>query len=726
MRRITLFALLALLLLSVGMTAAQQDATPFQVVDVAPAANNAALDAAVTIYFDRPVNCASAQAALQISPNVAGTLTCNAAYNSVTFLAAANYAPDSRYTFSFDSALTAQDGTALAAPFSYVLATQGNLAVTQVLPADGSDGVQTDSTITVIFNRPVVPLGVSEDSATLPQPLTFAPAVTGQGEWLNTSIYVFHPDPALQGGRSYTVKLDPALTAVDGATLAGAFSWSFSTVAPAISSLVPEDTVMNVDLDATLQVRFNQPMDQASVEASFSLHPLNSTQTVAGTFTWSDDGAGFRFTPDANLSLATDYIAEFTGDLPLPEGGGAVLSGQTEWGFRTVPAPSILGTDPGNGDAGVYPYSGFRIYFASPMNPDTLKDHVTISPEPANSFDTYYSNYDNSYSLSFPTDPSTDYTVTITSGMEDVYGNTISGQKVVHFTTAPSDPAVNLQVPGDIGFYNAYNPQTQLFLTHLNVSQIDLSLYSVSQSDLISALTGQNSYNPTATIQTGFSNQLRMWSIPNVAPENMYRYELLNLGGGSVDCPGAPPSRLHVGATAIVISDPDPLRARASAPDGAVINSLYKDYQLPIIGGPTCANNLLWWEVTLRDGTSAWVAEGTPDEYFLDLKEAPAATPVVVTGADGEALNPGIYLLTVTLARNAAERFEPPQAPAGRGDGEPDAQVFLRQPDHLGDQRQHRRAAPQRADQHLLRRQHGDRQGHHRRRRSAHAGAAAG
>ncbi len=159
MRRITLCVLLALLLLSVGMTTAQQDAASFQVVDVAPAANNAALDAAVTIYFDRPVDCASAQAALQISPNVAGTLTCNPAYNSVTFLAAADYAPDLRYTFSFDNSLTAQDGTPLAAPFSYELVTPGSLAVTQVLPADGSDGVETDSTITVIFNRPVVPLG---------------------------------------------------------------------------------------------------------------------------------------------------------------------------------------------------------------------------------------------------------------------------------------------------------------------------------------------------------------------------------------------------------------------------------------------------------------------------------------------------------------------------------------------------------------------------------------
>src|SRR5215213_293038 len=79
------------------------------------------------------------------------------------------------------------------------------LKVSQVLPADNGMGIEPDSTITVIFNLPVVPLTVAEDSSTLPQPLTFTPAVQGKGEWLNTSIYVFHPDPALQGGTNYTV-----------------------------------------------------------------------------------------------------------------------------------------------------------------------------------------------------------------------------------------------------------------------------------------------------------------------------------------------------------------------------------------------------------------------------------------------------------------------------------------------------------------------------------------
>ena len=83
------------------------------------------------------------------------------------------------------------------------------------------------------------------------------------------------------------------------------------------------------------------------------------------------------------------------------------------------------------------------------------------------------------------------------------------------------------------------------------------------------------------------------------------RYELLNLGRDEQlqTAPARSTSHLQVGDTAIVVSDPDPVRARASAPDGQVVGTLYKNYQLPITGGPVCANGILWWEVTLRDST---------------------------------------------------------------------------------------------------------------------------
>src|SRR5690606_16916683 len=116
-------------------------------------------------------------------------------------------------------------------------------------------------------------------------------------------------------------------------------------------------------------------------------------------------------------------------------------------------------------------------------------------PEPWREFDTYYSDWDNSYTLSFPTEPSTDYTITIEPGMADIYGNTIDERLVITYTTQPYDPEVMLEVPGSIGFYNAYNEQTQLFLTHRNVSRVDLELYSVDTDDFLRTLLLRGYYD---------------------------------------------------------------------------------------------------------------------------------------------------------------------------------------------------------------------------------------
>ena len=63
------------------------------------------------------------------------------------------------------------------------------LVVVSVLPEDGTREVAGRAVITVIFNRPVVPLVIVEDMDDLPQPLTITPAIDGVGEWLNTSIW---------------------------------------------------------------------------------------------------------------------------------------------------------------------------------------------------------------------------------------------------------------------------------------------------------------------------------------------------------------------------------------------------------------------------------------------------------------------------------------------------------------------------------------------------------
>lgn len=666
--RLLLFVILmALVPLSLPGFAAQQtpesEALPLTVIDTNPlAGQELGADDAITVFFDLPLNCESAEGAVSITPEVEGAVECDGM--SLTFTPSQPYEPATTYILAVAAGVQAAAGGSLAEDFTLELETVGNLAVSEVLPDDGATGIEADALITVIFNRPVVPLVSNEDRDTLPDPLTIEPAAEGDGEWLNTSIYVFRPDPALAGGTTYTVTVNGGLTAVDGAALSDDYTWSFTTVDPAITETMPLDLASNVGLDDSIQVTFNQPMDEASVEMAFYVRPEDDeTGSIEGSFEWNDESTGFRFVPAAPLDLDTVYQAGFE---PSAQGvgGDAPLTGQTDFSFATVPQPGVIGTNPFDGEQDVDVFAGFTINFSSPMNRETLREHVTIEPEPFREPNFYYYEWDNSYNISFVLEPSTDYTITIEPGMEDVYGNVIERSRTIRFSTAPYDPQVMLQAPRGVGLYNAYNDETQVFVTHRNVSQLDLQLYRVPTEDLITALTN-DPYDPAYNYQPSSSQFLAEWTIESVAPENQLRYELLDLGeqarsGGGVSCPGAMPTRLKVGDMAIVVSDPDPLRARSAPVDGDIVDQLYRDYQLPVTGGPLCNDGIVWWEVRLRDDSTAWVAEAVDDEYFLDVRTAAQTTPVDLPEGIGQnALAPGVYMLSISAPEMLREGGQP-------------------------------------------------------------------
>ena len=126
------------------------------------------------------------------------------------------------YHASLAAQAASAEGIALQDPFSFQFATVGDLQVSQVFPAPGTQDVASSAVVTVIFNRPVVPLVIAEEQANLPQPLVFSPVVAGKGEWVNTSVYAFRPTQALKGDTTYTLSVLAGLKDASGETsLAG-------------------------------------------------------------------------------------------------------------------------------------------------------------------------------------------------------------------------------------------------------------------------------------------------------------------------------------------------------------------------------------------------------------------------------------------------------------------------------------------------------------------------
>jgi len=636
---------------------------PPQVVDSDPVpGEELPLDGAITLYFNQSMDMASVQAAFAITPEVEGRFEV-VDDSTLRFIPAVPLARAKEYLVTVGVEAISTGGVPFAEPFTLRVTTVGYLEVSEVLPVPDASYIATDSAITVIFNRPVVPLVSIEEMANLPSPLVITPEVAGAGEWLNTSIYIFRPE-RLAGGTTYTVTVPAGLTDITGGMLVEDYTWSFSTLPPAVVRVWPAQNATDIGLDATVRIEFNQPMDRASVEEAFQLVE-QSAGRAAGEFIWNASSTQVRYRPAERLRLNGFYTVFLDADIARAANGTAQLEDDLGWNFITVGPPAITGTYPSNGEEDVDPFSGFTIYFATPMDGDTIRDKITIDPTPEGDFDAYYYDYDGRYAIYFAFEPETTYTFTIAPGMADPYGNTIDQGMTVTFTTRSYDPDVALIAPGQVGIYSAYAPQTRLFARHLNVDQLNLALYQVPLPTL-AALVGPDSWDLWDTwLPPQGASLLRRWSVPVEGEPNRWQYELLKISpvgdSGITACEGAPEMRLELGATAVVITDPDPLRARSEPGGGEIRELLYRDYQLPVVGGPVCANSMFWWQVTLRDGRMAWVAEGSAEEYYLDVyapAQATALPPVAAAGMMGgeESLPPGAYYLEMNSPQTSTDR----------------------------------------------------------------------
>jgi len=85
-------------------------------------------------------------------------------------------------------------------------------------------------------------------------------------------------------------------------------------------------------------------------------------------------------------------------------------------------------------------------------------------------------------------------------------------------------------------------------------------------------------------------------------------------------CPGIYLSRLHVGETAFVSTDPPlPNRVRTQPSSNALVIGFIQPGELvDIIEGPSCSNKWIWWRVhSQKTGMTGWTAEGDSENYWL-------------------------------------------------------------------------------------------------------------
>jgi len=464
---------------SVSPAQSQQEGSAPRIISSNPAQREVVgPDSTIQITFDQPMNRASVEASFSMDPKVDGAVswTDDSTFN---FKSAGPLKRGQEYTIKLSTGAKSAAGTALDDPWSLTFQVKANLSVNQVIPAPNSQNIEAGATITVIFDRPVVPLVTTGEQKGLPQPLTFNPAVDGKGEWVGTAIYTFRPSKALAGGTKYTVSVAGELKDVDGTPMSGGYSWDFSTLPPQILGYSPSDGSYQVPLDGDIVIQFNQPMDRTSTQSAFAVRNTVSGANVAGSLIWENDDRQLRFKPAARYELATRYQVSILGSAKSAT-GQAALTNPTTFNFISVPYPAVVGTQPQAGEK-VSPGGGASVTFSTYMDEKSFINRVHVDPKPENLSINPSGMY---LGISFQSQAETTYTITLDAGIADIYGNMLKDPYKFSFSTGSLPPALGIGKRDEILVTSAYRPNTTVLTSSINVSQLEARLGALEPSEL--------------------------------------------------------------------------------------------------------------------------------------------------------------------------------------------------------------------------------------------------
>ncbi len=460
-----------------------------------PGKEVAAADALITLHFDQAMDRPSLTEALQVRPERCAEPPCPAVAGEWEWQDSrtAHFRPEAlgdaaRYRVALSDAARSAEGVPLATELAFAFVTLSPLQVTRVEPSAEIVDARADVPIYVTFNRPVV----ARDCVGQPAQreglcpaftFTFAPSVIGSGTWVNPSIYRFDALGGWQAGEVYEVTLQSGVTGITGAKLEVPYSWTFETAAPYLEGTAPAASARNVPLHTNVRLQFNTPMYREYTGGDFSLTTADGTP-VPGTIVWENGGATLVFTPTESLEMATRYIAR------LGSRARAITSAPLEnpvtWAFDTVPFPSVVSVSPADGSEGVPVREPVRVQFAGDIDPDTLRDHVHITPEVDAA--TLYTHYDaraNVYSLSWDKRARTEYCVTAQPGIADRYGNALEESSPACFTTGDLPPYVGLAHPLDTLTLDASQPAV-LHILARNQNRVSFELFRLNQTQFLS------------------------------------------------------------------------------------------------------------------------------------------------------------------------------------------------------------------------------------------------
>lgn len=410
----------------------------------------------IAFYFNQAMNKTSVESAFSGLPAGAFTWTDDA---TLVFTPSEPFPPDSKLNLEIADSIQSASGFGITGPIQLSFAVADHLRATNQLPRANSTDVNVDAAIAVSFNQPVVPLGA--DPSSLPSPFTIMPSLEGRGEWINTSAYIFYPEPAMLGGTEYTVSVNQDLKTGSGVGLDRTVinAWKFVTARPRVVSVSPSPEEA-IPPDAEIKLTFNQPMDRESAQSNFSFSGPEGP--LGGSFAWNDADTELTFSPGRTLARGAGYTlnvgagTKSKSGMTLGEAYGAVL--------RTFDNFGVSATETN--------YGSTTFTFTAPLAPGEYSDLVTVTPAIDN-LDTNAGGATLSVFGEFL--PGTDYAIELSGRIGDQWGQSL-GEPFSLEVRTPSLPPYLVMQPYSSSALFVRPDEPVLYAEALNVTDADVTL----------------------------------------------------------------------------------------------------------------------------------------------------------------------------------------------------------------------------------------------------------
>jgi alpha-2-macroglobulin len=460
---------------------------PPALVEVDPLpASIIAIKPAITFYFNQDMDAGSVEAALHFEPRISGRFNWEDA-RTVTFVPDQNLSAGSRLRLALDTSAQAANKMSLQAPVDITYQVADHLRVVQSVPASGTQDVDPESVIFVNFNQPVVTLGESEDEMA---GFTLSPEVPGRGAWLNTSTYVFTPDPGMNGSTTYTMRLNEYLVATSGTALSSSQvrEFRFTTTSPEVVKVRPLPSDL-LSLDGPVEIDFNIRMDPESVEAHFRLVGPGG-MNVPGTFEWSPCEKFVKFYPARLLTRDGSYTIRLGAE--AQSAGGLPITQALETTRQTYPRFAVDLNTPPQFESYYGGYGQFILELTTPLDSDTFDEWVRVEPElPGVRY--FSSESDGRLWVSGYFRPETTYTLALDADLEDTWGGRLGEPFTTTFLTPPAPPSINI-LSGYVSYNLIFVPasESELILQATNITTVNLEISPIGTSDLMTLLHPDN------------------------------------------------------------------------------------------------------------------------------------------------------------------------------------------------------------------------------------------